>query len=356
MVTGMAMDRSVMMAAVPADDPFFTIESMDFSGSVVVDVRVEPDPAQHHWGDYVRAAVSALRSKYPLDRGLTAVIRGEMAGAGLSSSAAVLIAYLIGLAKVNGIDLGPEETAILVRRAENAYVGVGSGLLDQSVMLHADRGKLTVIDCLDSTITQIEAPDSTKPIAVVVAFSGAARALLDTGFNNRVSECTDAARRLLEMSGEPGTEMSRLRNVAPEVFGEYKQRLPRDLRLRATHYFTEMYRVAAGVSHWGRGDVEKFGELMTASGESSIINYQCGTPPLVTLHELLRGHPGVYGTRFSGGGFGGTCIALAVPEACDQIISSVSARYAAKFPDLAPSALFEVCSPAGPMRIIENGF
>ncbi len=95
---------------------------------------------------------------------------------------------------------------------------------------------------------------------------------------------------------------------------------------------------------------------MTASGESSVVNYECGTPSLTTLFELLRQEEGVLGTRFSGGGFGGTCIAMAAPEACDQIISSVSARYAEEYPDLAQSAAFKVCSPAGPMRFIENGF
>lgn len=352
----MAVDRSVMIAAVPADRPEFSIESLDFSGTVVVDVTTDPEPARHHWGDYVRAAVSALRSRFPLDRGLTAVIGGELAGAGLSSSAAVLIAYLVSLAKVNGIELEPDETAVLVQRAENTYIGVASGLLDQSVMIHADRGKLTVIDCIDSTIQQIESPASSKPIAVVVAFSGATRALVDSGYNSRVSECADAARRLLAMGEEPGSEMPRLRDVNPEVFAENGRRLPEDLRLRATHYFTEMERVAAGIMAWRVGDVEGFGKLVTASGESSIVNYQCGIPPLVTLHELLASHPGVYGTRFSGGGFGGTCIALAAPEACDDVVESVRARYAAEHPELAPFAAFWVCRAAGPMRVFDHEY
>lgn len=353
-VTGMAVDRSVTIAAAPVEGPLFTAESMDYPGAVVVDVSVEPISARRHWGDYVRAAVSALRSRYPLDRGLSAVVRGDLAEAGLSSSAAVLLAYLVSLARVNDIDLGPEEIAALVQRAENSYVGVASGLLDQSVMIHADRGKLTVIDCLDSTISQIDVLEPSESIAVVVAFSGAARTLVDSGFNNRVAECGEAARRLLAFSGHEGNEFSRLRDVSPEVFAENESRLPSNLRLRATHYFTEMARVAAGVSAWGRGDFIKFGELMTASGTSSIINYECGTPSLTTLFELLRNEEGILGARFSGGGFGGTCIALAVPKACDQIISSVSARYAEQWPELAPSSLFEVCSPAGPMRIIEN--
>ncbi len=96
------------------------------------------------------------------------------------------------------------------------------------------------------------------------------------------------------------------------------------------------------------------GSLMTASGKSSIENYECGTPPLATMVELLRSRDGVYGARFSGGGFGGTCIALAAREACDEIIASVSSDYAAAHSELALSAVYEVCGLAGPMRVFRS--
>ncbi len=354
MVTGMAIDRSVLMAATSVDEPVFRIDSLDFSGSVAVELTSEPGRAEGHWGDYVRAAVSALRSQYRLRHGLRAVIRGELAGAGLSSSAAVLIAYLVGLARGNDIDLSAEDTASLVQRAENSYIGLASGVLDQSVMLNAENGKLTLIDCSDSSVRQIQSPADARPMAVIVAFSGAARSLVDSGFNDRVVECREAAVRLLEIGGRAPAENPRLRDVDPAIFVDEGHRLSRTLRLRAAHYFGEMERVAAGTETWQTGDMVSFGELVTSSGESSIVNYECGTPPLITLFELLRHEQGVYGTRFSGGGFGGTCIALAVPEACDEIVASISSRYAAKHPDLAQSALFRVCGTAGPMRVFRD--
>lgn len=354
LVTGMAVDSSVLLAATPVSGSEFIIESLDFSGSVAVDVTADPSSAMGHWGDYVRAAVSALRLDHQLNHGLRAVVRGEFAGAGLSSSAAVLIAYLVSLAKVNHIDLSADETAALVQRAENFYIGVASGLLDQSVMIHADRGKLTLIDCLDSSVRQIQPPSFSKPVAVVVVFSGAARSLVQSGFNHRVIECREAARCLLEMSGRTPVPSPRLRDVEPEIFAEQAYRLPENLRRRAAHYFGEMERVAIGVEAWGMGDMVRFGELVTSSGESSIVNYECGTPPLETLYELLRSQEGVYGARFSGGGFGGTCIALAVPEACDEIVASVSSRYAVEHPELAPAAAYKVCGTAGAMRVFNH--
>lgn len=354
LVTGLAVDRSVMMASAPSEHPIFAIESLGFDGDVSVDVTVEPAGADGHWGDYVRAAVCALQERHTLRRGLQAVIRGELAGAGLSSSAAVLIAYLVGLARANGIELRPEELVELVQRAENRYIGVASGLLDQSVMVHADLGSLTLIDCRDLTVRQITAPPQAVEVAVVVAFSGAGRSLVDSGYNNRVFECREAARNLLEMTGEKPAGIPRLRDVDPEVFAECGHRLPRNQRLRATHYFTEMERVAFGLDAWRSGDVERFGQLVSASGESSIVNYECGTPSLTSLYELLHDQPGVYGARFSGGGFGGTCVALASPESCEEIVASISDRYAAKHPELADEAAFEICGSAGPMRVFDE--
>jgi galactokinase/galacturonokinase len=355
-VTGMAVDRSLLMAAVPSDGPLVRVESLGFDGAVTANVTEDPCGPVGHWGDYLRAALSALRPDARLAAGFCAVIDGELAGSGLSSSAAVLCAYLAALARVNSMELTDERVIELVQLAENAYIGVASGRLDQSVMVHAEPGSLTRIDCRSLEVNQIPAPIGAEPVAVIVAFSGAGRSLAGSGYNARVLECREAARNLLEMSEGRPAEGARLRDVAPQVFDRYGHRLPRNQRLRATHFFSEMDRVDRGAEAWRRGRRALFGRLVTASGESSIVNYECGTPPLTALFELLRTEEGVLGSRFSGGGFGGTCIALAVPEACEQIISSVSARYAEKHPELASSAAFEVCSPAGPMRIIESGF
>ncbi len=157
----------------------------------------------------------------------------------------------------------------------------------------------------------------------------------------------------MQMSGGSSAIGPRLRDVDTEVFVEFGRRLPRDQRLRATHFFSETERVALGVEAWRSGDRRAFGELVTASGESSIVNYECGTPELTRLFELLRDEPGVLGTRFSGGGFGGTCIALAEPDGCADIVAAVSARYADACPELARSAIFEICRPAGPVRVFE---
>jgi len=352
-VTGMTVDRRVVMAAIPETEAVVRVASLDFPGEIVVELEDQVPTRVGNWGDYVRAAVAVLSREDILRKGFRAVIGGDLPGAGLSSSAAVLVAYLLALTRVNEIDISREEISALVQRAENEYVGVASGRLDQSIILFAEHGHLTRVDCSDLNIEQIPHLPGWKGFRVLVAFSGVGRALADSGFNDRVSECHEAARLLLELGGEALHEQPVLSDVRPEIFEQFVDDLPQVQRRRAAHYFGEQRRVLNGVVAWRQGDLDRFGALMTASGASSIHNYESGTAELVTLYEALRDAPGVYGTRFSGGGFGGSCIALIEPEAGPSIIEAVTRRYDIAHPAAAPEASFHICRPGGPAQMLK---
>jgi len=351
-VTGMTVDRQVVMAAVPEKEAVVRVTSLDFPGEVVVELGDQVPTRAGNWGDYVRAAVAVLFKERPLQNGFRAVIGGDLPGAGLSSSAAVLVAYLLALTRVNEIDISREGISGLVQRAENEYVGVASGRLDQSIILFAELGHLTRVDCSDLSIEQVPYPSGRKDVGVLVAFSGVGRALAGSGFNNRVSECHEAARLLLELGGEAPREHPVLSDVQPEIFERFSDDLPQIQRRRAAHYFGEQRRVLHGVDAWRQGDLDRFGALMTSSGASSIHNYESGTAELVTLYEALRDAPGVYGTRFSGGGFGGSCIALIEPEAGASVIEAVERRYDSAHPEAAAKASFHICCPGGPAQVL----
>lgn len=351
-VTGITVDRSVLMVAAPLEEPVFRVESLEFEGSVTVDLANPQSVPQGDWGDYVRAAVSALTAEHEVERGLRAVVTGDLVAAGLSSSAAVLVSYLLGLASRNSLDLPREEVASLVQRAENSYIGVASGRLDQSIILFAEKGSLTCVDCSDLRIEQIPSPSDLVDYRVLVAFSGVGRALGGTGFNTRVDQCREAAKILLERGGEAPRDNPVLSDVPPEVFEQLGADLPRIPRRRAAHFFGEQRRVQKGVEAWRQGDLLRFGGLMDSSGASSIQNYESGTAELVTLYELLRNAPGVFGTRFSGGGFGGCCVALIETEAGESIIDTVRQRYQAAHPKAAAAASFHICRPGGPAQIL----
>jgi galactokinase/galacturonokinase len=350
-VTGMTINREVVLAAIPESAPSLKMESLDFPGRVEVELTGRVPPKTGDWGDYLRAAVAALGESHPLRVGLQAVVAGDLPGAGASSSAAVLVAYLLALMRVNEIDIGKNEIAGLVQQAENEYVGVASGRLDQSIILNGEAGQLVHVDCSDFGVDHVPFPEPAPAFDVLVAFSGVSRTLAASGFNTRVDECRDAARLLLELGGQPPRDNPVLGDVDPQVFERFAADLPRVSRRRATHYFGEQRRVRLGVEAWRSGDLERFGSLMTASGASSIHNYESGTIELITLYEMLRDTPEVFGTRFSGGGFGGSCVALIRPGAAESVGEAVSTGYARAHPEAAANASFHLCAPAGPARV-----
>jgi galacturonokinase len=173
---------------------------------------------------------------------------------------------------------------------------------------------------------------------VLIAFSGLRQALVGTDYNRRVEECTAAARTLLTACGKSAVEPL-LGNISPAEYQIHRDALgDRREALRAAHFFTEVDRVAQGVKAWRRGDLNAFGKLMTASGWSSIHQYECGSPPLIDLYEILVDTPGVYGARFSGAGFRGCCVGLVEAEVADRAAQIVRERYQRKQPELSAEA------------------
>jgi galactokinase len=253
---------------------------------------------------------------------------------GLSSSAAVTISYLRALEHVNGFSSSPLETIMLVRAVENGYLGLHSGILDQSVILSSKQDSLTVIDCSSHTISTVSGAEEREPWQILVVYSGLSRQLTATPFNQRVAECHEAAAELLKLAGSSPSEKPLLGDVEEEVYDHYARQLPPHLRRRATHFFSERARVRRGVEAWKQGDLRAFGELVTSSGESSILNYESGSPALIALYEILAKTSGVYGTRFCGGGFQGCCLALIDPRKRGAIADELHARYAERHPEL----------------------
>lgn len=345
-VTGMAVDRAILFAFAPTDDGSIHVHSLNFPQPTTLPLQAIPPYVAGDWGNYVRGAATALQDAYGIERGLVGVLSGDMPVGGLSSSAAVTIAYLLALETVNDLSISPTDNIGLVTRTEHDYIGLKNGILDQTSILFSQRNHLTVIDC---EAVQIEiTPASIEPdhYAILAVYSGVAQGLVGAGYNNRVAECQAAAQQLLTLAGEEMTADVRLRHVDPTLFATYSDQLEGPLRKRATHYFTEMERVAAGERAWRNGDLSHFGELVAQSGESSIKNYECGCPELITLYELLRNTPGVYGVRFSGAGFRGSCLALVDPAQSEAIADVVHQRYPQMHPEVAEAYSVHLCAPA----------
>lgn len=345
-VTGMAVDRSILFAFAPTPDGSLHVESLDFTTATDFTLTQIPPYVKGDWGNYLRGAVVALQKDRPLQHGLIGILGGDMPIGGLSSSAAVTIAYLLALEAVNDLALTPSDNIKMVTRTEHEYIGLNNGILDQTSILFSQRNSLTIIDCQSVQIERAPARIDPNRYAIMAVYSGVAQGLVGTGYNNRVAECQAAARQLLQLAGQGDNPDPRLRHVAPSHFADFSTQLEEPLRRRATHFFTEMARVEQGEAAWRTGDLIRFGELISQSGESSIKNYESGCPQLITLYEILRDTPGVYGVRFSGAGFRGSCLALVDPAASETIAEAVHQRYPQAHPDIADNYSIHLCQPA----------
>ncbi len=351
-VTGMAVDRSILFAFAPTTDGAIHVESLDFATTTTFTLNNVPPYVKGNWGNYLRGAVVALQKDRPLRHGLIGVLGGDMPIGGLSSSAAVTIAYLLALESVNNLALTPAENIRMVTRTEHEYIGLNNGILDQTSILFSQCNHLTIIDCQSVQIDRAPARIDPNRYAIMAVYSGVAQGLVGTGYNNRVAECQAAARQLLTFAGQAEGSDPRLRHVSPEHFTAYSAQLDEPLRRRATHFFTEMARVASGEAAWREGNLERFGELVSQSGESSIKNYESGCPQLITLYEILRNTPGVYGVRFSGAGFRGSCLALVDPAASETIAEAVHRHYPQSHPDIADKYSVHLCQPADGAQLL----
>ena len=242
---------------------------------------------------------------------------------------------------------------MMAKAAENKYVGVNCGKLDQSCEVLSRKDHLLYMDCKDDSYELIPRNPAMKPFQIAVFFSGLERSLASSAYNLRQDECKAAAYNLLAYAGMEYGKFAdtRLRDVPMDVFEAYKDRLPDTFRRRATHYFTEIARAESGVEAWRKGDLDEYGRLIFASGRSSIENYECGCPELITLYNIMTETDGIYGGRFSGAGFKGCCMALIDPEKAGTIQERVEKEYLTAYPELKGKYSFHLCDSADGVRL-----
>ena len=348
LVTGMALDVNVDLLYAPDDEGFVRVQSMDFPDEEYFHIERVPEMLPGFWGNYIRGSVLSLTRNYKLKRGIKAIIRGRLPMGGLSSSAAVTTAYLMALADVNGFTLSRENIIQYSHWVETKFIGLKNGILDQSANVLSRDGYLMAMDCLTNEWDLVPKGASMPEFQVVIVNSGFTKALIGTDYNNRVDECKIAASVLEELSHGSITAYKDvvLRNIASEDWERHKNELPGRFARRAKHFFTENARVRAGLAAWRAGDLEDFGSLMFQSGDSSIHDYQCGCPELITIFETLKATKGVYGARFSGAGYRGCCIGLINPLYHEEIEASIAAVYPERHPQYADTYKVYFCKTA----------
>ena len=347
-ITGLAIDKGIHIAYRPKTSGIVELRSLQFRKRAQWHVNSVPEQKQNDWADYLRGATQALAKRYPLKTGICGVIEGSLPIGGLSSSAAVIIAFLSALCKVNNLHLSEHEMIMTALSAENDYVGVSCGKLDQSCEVYSKKDHLLYLDTRDDSYELIPTHPDMKPYKIAIFFSGLERTLAGSKFNMRVDECRSAGYALKAFAGMEYGKFNEtfLRDVPYEVFQEHKHRLPENWRKRAEHWYTEFQRVQKGAEAWRRGDIEAFGKLSFESGYSSIYNYETGSPELKELYEIMTRTDGIYGGRFSGAGFKGCCMALIDPAFEESIIRNVTEQYLKAFPELKGKYSAHICHSA----------
>lgn len=354
LVTGFAIDKGIDLWFTPVKDGKTSIRSRNFEGEVCFSVQEPTLRRQGNWGDYARGAVYALKKRFEIQSGIDGIIQGSLPIGGLSSSAAILVAYVMAFARANHIILTPMEVVRTASEAEREYIGLNNGILDQACIVLGRKNHLLMLDCDSNDYRLIPKPDTMPAFKLGIFFSGLTRSLVNSDYNLRVSECKVAAWNMLAYEGMELKTMDKtfLRDIQYKTFEKYREAMPARFVRRAEHFYGEYKRVREAVTAWEAGNLEWFGKLSYQSCESSIHCYECGSPELIALYEAMRSTPGIYGGRFSGAGFKGACIALCAPDKTEAIAEQVRELYLARFPQYASTFQSVFCDTHDGARFI----
>jgi galactokinase/galacturonokinase len=335
-VLGMTIDARSVLAFIPNDGKRVRLYSMNYHGVTEFGIDNIKSPGRDDWGRYAMGAAKVLDDYRRIERGLTGALSGTLPSAGLSSSASSGLAYLKALAHVNDIELTSEEYVELDRRIENDYLKLSNGILDQSSIVYGKKESLLYIDTVTGHTAAYPRPHNWDSFKILIVYSGIPRELTSSGFNTRVDECRKAA-GLLGIMG--GLRSAKTLSYIPEtLFREKSAKLPAELRRRAEHFFSESERVAMGVAAWNRGDMKAIGRLMNESCLSSFVNYEVGSPELVSLQEIVSTTEGVYGSRLNGGGYGGSVTAFVSKDFSHDSAAAIVERYIKQHPETGKDA------------------
>ena len=281
-------------------------------------------PRKGVWIDFVAATAWALQDAGHPASGFRGVLTGDLPiASGLSSSAALELAAAWALVGDMTPDLDRLELARIAQRAENEYVGVQCGLMDQFAVACGERGSALLLDCRTNEWNPVAIPNGLR---LVVCHTGSDRVLAASDYNNRLAECRRAVAAIQQMD----SHIRSLRDVDESMLNRLDGRLDDIAMARTRHVVTENRRVAEAAEALRDGDFDSLGRLFAASHASLRDDYQVSSPELDFLVQIATGVPGVVAARMTGAGFGGCTINLVTGDSAEQLRASVMTDYASR--------------------------
>jgi galactokinase len=244
---------------------------------------------------------------------------------------------------VAGQDVDRHRLALLCQQAENDFVGVSCGIMDQYVISVCRRSHAMMLDCRSLEYELVPLPDDAR---MLIINSGVQRRLREGSYNTRRLECEQATARL----NESLTNISSLRDIGREQLDQFSDTLGETLYRRSKHVVTENERVLSAMQAMRRDDLTALGQVMTASHQSLRDDFAVSCDELDFLVDLALGCDGVYGSRMVGAGFGGCTVSIVDPIHIDSVINTVGAAYAAQYGSKPWYHVLQTCEPVGEVR------
>ena len=324
-----AIDRATYIAFSPAEKTqgrTFLIaadfnQQVEFTPESVTTKSCADGTRLPDWAHYPAGVAWALTEAGLNVPAMNAVFSSDVPrGAGLSSSASVEMAFAVAWSTLGGWTLPPMQCALLGQKAENQYVGVNCGIMDQFASACGVAGKLLLLDCRSLEWQTLPIPEN---VAIVIADTSVRRKLTSSGYNQRRTACEQAVRIL---SGElPGIKA--LRDVKLDDFDRLCSGLPAIVEKRARHVVEEIDRTQRAIPMLEQGRVREFGQMMNDCHASLRDLYEVSVPELNTMAEIAQGLPGCLGARLTGAGFGGCTVNLVEKSAAEGFSLELERKY-----------------------------
>jgi galactokinase len=316
-----AIEFSTWVAVAPGSESAIKVRSRSLEDAAALfDLRDRLRP-KHDWSDYVAGVIDQIRLTGQPLRGANILIDSNVPiGAGLSSSAAIEVAVGLALLTVNRLPFNRTELALLCQRAENQFVGMRCGIMDQFVSCNGRRDRALMLDCRSLEYKLLPLTPSTR---MVICNTMVKHEHASGEYNLRRAACEKG----VEILRQHLANIRSLRDVSPEMLERYREKLPDVIYRRCRHVVTEDDRVERAAAMLEADDLKGFGNLMTASHQSLRDDYEVSCRELDVMVEIAAEQPGVYGARMTGGGFGGCTINLVAHNQAEDFKKQVAFAY-----------------------------
>lgn len=322
-----AIDRATYIAFSPSGSPLSSLLAVDMNDQAYFSLqsaRTKTDEGGGplpEWALYPAGVLWALGEDGLDTSGMNAVYASNVPrGSGLSSSASVEMAFVLAWQTLGGWTLPPMQRALLGQRAENRYVGVNSGIMDQFASACGVENQLLLLDCRSLEWKTIPLPDD---VSIVIADTTVRRKLTSGEYNRRRAACEEAVRLLKQDL----PDIKSLRDVSVEDFHRLARKLPDEVAKRARHVVEEIERTEQAEALLQAGDVRQFGALMNECHVSLRDLYEVSCPELDVMVRVAQSLEGCYGARLTGAGFGGCTVNLVERESLDEFAKALARGY-----------------------------